>query len=466
MKSWYLLLLLPLLALSNSSHSDSDETVIRKIYDEALVNGECYDHLYDLCKDIGGRLSGSPEAAKAVVWGKKVMEDYGFDKVYLQEVMVPHWVRGDVEEAVLLENRANGEIEKIGNLHICALGHSTGTDGKWLEGEVIEVQQLSDLEKLGREKIEGKIVFFNRPMDPRNINTFKSYGGCVDQRSRGASEASEFGAVGTIVRSMNLRNDDHPHTGVMSYTEGIDKIPAVAVSTRDANKLSKLIKNDEGNKYHVRLRLNCEMLPDVKSYNVVGEITGTEFPEKIIAFGGHLDSWDNSEGAHDDGAGVVQAIEVLRIFKTMKLKTRHTIRAVLFMNEENGNNGGKGYARIALEKGEEHIAAIESDRGGFSPRGFSIDADDKTVAVISKWRSLLEPYGLHFFEKGYGGVDIGPLKEQGVILIGLVPDSQRYFDYHHSAADVFENVNKRELELGAASMASLVYLIDTHGFGE
>lgn len=464
MKSLYFLFLLPLLALTQSAQVDSDETVIRKIYDEALVNGECYGQLHDLCKDIGGRLSGSAEAQKAVLWGKKVMDDYGFDKVYLQEVMVPHWVRGDVEGAELVVEDAAGTEQNLGSLHICALGHSVGTDSKWIQGEIIEVQQLSDLEALGKDQIEGKIVFFNRPMDPRNISTFKSYGGCVDQRSRGASEASEFGAIATIVRSMNLKQDDHPHTGVMSYTDGIEKIPAIAISTNDADKLSSQLKNKDGAKTSVRMRLNCEMLPDVKSYNVIGEITGSEFPDKIIAFGGHLDSWDTGEGAHDDGAGVVQSIEILRIFQAMELKPRHTIRAILFMNEENGNNGGKGYANVVREKGEVHIAAIESDRGGFSPRGFNIDADEEIVQYIAKWRTLLEPYGLHHFEPGYAGVDIGPLKEQGVVLIGLIPDSQRYFDYHHSPDDVFENVNKRELELGAASMASLVYLIDRYAF--
>lgn len=466
MRFYLALLILPLITLTSGRQVEDDKKVLKNIFDEVLTNGECYDHLHDLCKDIGGRLSGSPEAAKAVEWGKKVMEDYGFDKVYLQEITVPHWVRGNNEGAELLLEK-KGKVENLGALNICALGHSVGTEGKWLEAEVIEVQGLEELEKLGRDKIEGKIVFYNRPMNPRNVNTFKSYGGCVDQRSRGASEAGQFGAVATICRSMNLRQDDHPHTGVMMYKDGIDKIPAAAISTNDADKLSEAIKqNSDAQTTKVRIKLSCEMLPDEKSFNVIGEITGSKYPEKVIVFGGHLDSWDNGEGAHDDGVGVVQSIEVLRIFKALKMKPKHTIRAVLFMNEENGNNGGKGYAKVAKDNGEVHLAAIESDRGGFSPRGFSIDADDAKVKYISKWRKILEPYGLHFFEKGYGGVDIGPLKEQDVPLVGLVPDSQRYFDYHHSADDVFENVNKRELELGAGSMAALVYLIDKYAFVE
>lgn len=457
------MLALPLFFLNSSTQVDDDETVIREIFDEALSHGECYENLRVLCKDVGGRLSGSPEAAKAVAWGKKLMDDYGFDKVYLQEIEVPHWVRGNIEEAKCYRYDAGGDEIFLKNLNVCALGHSIGTDGKTLTGEVIEVHHLEELEQLGREQLEGKIVFFNRPMDEKHINTFHAYGGCVDQRSVGANESGKFGAVGVIVRSMNLRLDDYPHTGVMRYEDGARQIPAVAISTNDAETLSKWLKESE-DPVMVDLRLNCEMLGTAKSHNVIGEITGSEHPDKIILFGGHLDSWDLGEGAHDDGAGVVQSVEVLRIFKSMNLKPKHTIRAVLFMNEENGNNGGLAYARMVKEKQEVHIAAIETDRGGFSPRGFSIDAGPNEVKHLQQYRALLEPYGLHYFEPGYGGVDIGPLKDQDVILIGLVPDSQRYFDHHHAATDVFEGVNKRELELGAASMAALVFLIDKYGF--
>ncbi len=436
----------------------NDSLAIRRIFDQALTNGECYENLRHLCKQIGGRLSGSPEADKAIEWGKRVMDGYDLDRVFLQEVMVPHWVRGDKEELLVTQSSILGKKP----MNVCALGGSIGTKG-YLEAEIIEVHHLSDLKKLGRENVEGKIVFYNRPMEPRHIDTFHAYGGCVDQRSSGAVEASKFGALATIVRSMSHKNDQQPHTGAMRYEDGVKKIPACAIGTADADLLSATLKKEK--RITVRLKMNCELLPDKKQYNVVGEIKGSTHPEEIILVGGHLDSWDTGEGAHDDGAGVVQSMEVLHLFKNLGIQPKRTLRAVLFINEENGNNGGKTYARLAAENKEYHLAAIESDRGGFAPRGFTFDTeDDVKLEQMQQWGELLEPYKLHILEKGYGGVDISPLKANGTgILAGLVPDSQRYFDYHHAPTDVFESVNKRELELGAASMATLVYLIDKYG---
>ena len=455
------LLLLLLVVLSSAVQaqisSDTDEIVLRKLYDEALVNGESYENLRVLCKDVGARLSGSPEADKAVEWGEAVLNKLGLDRVFLQEIEVPVWVRGAPEECYIPETTG----ETIRPLKVCALGGSISTPPQGLESTVVEVQHFDDLEKLGREAIEGKIVFFNRPMDPRNIVTFKSYGGCVDQRSQGAIEAAQFGAIGVLVRSMNLRDDDFPHTGSMRYSDEVDRIPSAAISTNDANYLSERLKKEPDTR--VFIRMSCRTLPNKKSYNVIGELKGSEHPERIIVVGGHLDSWDLGEGAHDDGAGCVQSIEVLRLFKATGVRPKNTIRAVLFMNEENGNNGGRTYAKKSKEEGLIHLAALESDRGGFSPRGFSVDADDLVFSNLKTFEKKFKPYDANAIEKGYGGVDIGPLKEQGVPLIGLVPDSQRYFDHHHSDNDVFEEVNKRELELGGAAMASLIYLIDKYG---
>ena len=299
-------------------------------------------------------------------------------------------------------------------------------------------------------------------MNPSYITTFHAYGSCVDQRHQGAAEAAKYGAIGVIVRSMTLKFDNNPHTGSMGYKEGIEKIPAVAVSTVDAHNLSEMLKLNP--QLVAKMKLNCQTLPDVLSYNVIGEIRGSEFPEKVIVVGGHLDSWDIGEGAHDDGAGVVQSIEVMNLFKKLNIRPKHTVRCILYMNEENGNRGGKTYASFVKNKGEEHIMAIESDRGGFSPRGFSVDGSDSQLAVIQTFENLFEPYQLHLFKKGYGGVDIGPLRDGKICLIGLVPDSQRYFDFHHAPTDVFENVNKRELELGSAALSSIIYLIDKYGF--
>lgn len=469
-KTIKLLLLIPLLVVFSFGVKESgkhknvpspslDEVMIRKIYDKALVQGESYSMLRSLCKDVGARLSGSPAADSAVQWGIDRLKMYHFDTVYLQEILVPHWERGNTESAMII-----AEHRPI-VLDLCALGGSIGTNGN-LEAEVLEVESLDALDSIGLANIKGKIVFYNRPMDPRHINTFKSYGGCVDQRYSGASTAAKYGAVAAICRSMNLKEDKHPHTGSMAYKDGIEKIPAAALSTASANQLSKYLKINPSAK--LRINMNCETLPDKKSYNVIGEIKGEKKPEKIIAFGGHLDSWDKGEGAHDDGAGIAHCIEALRILKNIGHKPKYTLRCVLFMNEENGNRGGISYAKQVKLAKETHIAAIESDAGGFSPRGFRIDGSKEQIEKIANWRSILEPYGLHQFEKGYAGVDINPLKkgeeapDSNLLMLGLSPDSQRYFDYHHSDADVFEAVNQRELELGSASIASMVYLIDKY----
>lgn len=441
---------------AQSSIDSSDYKMLRTIYDEAMTNGKSYENLKYLCKNIGHRLSGSESADKSIKWAKKLMEDYGFDKVYLQEVMVPHWVRGEKESAKITGSKSVGEK----SLRVCALGGSVAcTEG--ITAEVVEVKNFEELKSLGEEKVKGKIVFFNRPMNPNHINAFEAYGGAVDQRGMGAAESAKYGAVGTLVRSMALRHDDYPHTGAMRYYDSIPKIPAAAISTNDAEMLSKLLKEEKSVK--VSLKMNCQSLEDVKSYNVIGEIKGSEFPDEIIVVSGHLDSWDAGEGAHDDGAGCMQSVEVLRLLKTLGIKPKRTIRAVMYMNEENGLRGAKKYAENAKATGEKHIAAIESDAGAFSPRGFGIDAVQGKTEKVLKWKPLLEQFGLHELELGHSGADIHQLKSDETALFGLFPDSQRYFDYHHANTDVFEAVNKRELELGGAAMAALVYLIDKYG---
>ncbi len=433
--------------------SFAQEDQIDQIFDAALTKGQSYQMLDYLSNSIGGRLSGSPEAAAAVEFTRQKMIEFGFDTVFLQPVMVPHWVRGETEVGRII-SAFSGSI----NVNICALGNSIGTGLGGISSGIIEVQNFEDLERLGRDKIEGKIVFFNRPMDPTLIQTFSAYGGAVNQRGNGASQAAKYGAIGVVVRSMTLSQDDVPHTGAMNYAEGIAQIPAIAISTNGANLLSKILENDVDAKFF--FETHAEMLPEILSYNVVGEIYGSKYPDKYIIVGGHLDSWDLGDGSHDDGAGCVQAIEVLRLFKELKITPQYTLRAVMFMNEENGLRGGRKYAELAKANGEEHLAAMESDRGGFTPKGFTISGSyDK----IQAWAPLFAKYGINEFIQGGGGADIGPLREQGTTLIGFYPDSQRYFDYHHAASDTFDKVNKRELELGAASMAALVYLIDTYG---
>ena len=435
----------------------SEEIKFKEIYKSALTNSKCYSWLDDLSNKVGARLSGSLGAQKGVEYTKAQLETLGLDRVYLQEVMVPKWVRGEKEIAYILDNKSKISIP------VCALGGSIATPKKGITAKVIEVHSIRELAELGEDKIKGKIVFFNRPMQPDNIETFTSYGGCVDQRFGGAKEASKFGAVATIVRSMNMRLDDFPHTGAQSYGDlPKDKyIPAAAISTNAAELLSKSLKANPNLKFY--FKQSCQQLEDVLSYNVIGEIKGSEHPDRIMVVGGHLDSWDLADGSQDDGAGVVQSMEVLNIFKNIGYKPKNTIRAVLFMNEENGGRGGKKYEELSKANNENHIFALESDSGGFTPRGFSFDTDQANLTKIQTWKGLFEPYLIHSFTKGHSGSDIEPLTSSKIIKAGLHPDSQRYFDYHHAANDKFDGVNKRELELGAATMAALLYLIDQNG---
>ncbi len=444
-----------MLFISTHAFSQSDSIFIRKIYDEALLRGYAYEDLRSLCKDIGPRLSGSSEAAMSIRWSEQKMRSYGFDRVYLEPIMVPHWERGNPEAAWI--THPNGMLEKI---NICALGGSVSTQGM-MEGTLVMFNALSDLIKAKPKEVSGKIVFINQPMNAAEIQTFKAYGACYPIRGNGAIEASKLGAKAVLIRSLGLPNDDFPHTGSMRYEDSIKKIPAAALSTHDAERIADLLNS--GVSLSFSMEMDCRNFPDEPSFNVIGELMGSKYPNEVITIGGHLDSWDQGEGAHDDGAGVIHCMEALRILKTLGYKPKHTLRVVFFMNEENGNMGGKSYAKWVKEKKETHLAALESDRGGFTPRGFGCDASDSIFAKFQAFAPLFEPYDLHLWERGGGGVDIGPLKEKftDIALFGFVPDGQRYFDVHHAESDVFETVNKRELELGAAAIASLVFLMDT-----
>jgi len=444
-----LLLLFPVIVAAQ----DQDSLLIRKIFDEALTSHVAYENLGWLCKNTKGRISGTPQAAAAVEFTRQVMLHMDLDTVYLQELMVKCWKRGDIEYARITSSKFGSE-----DLAITGLGTSIGTDDEGIVSQVIEVQDFDELAQLGEEKVKGKIVFFNRAMDPTRMNTFRAYGGAVNQRTSGAAQAAKYGAAAAIIRSATTAIDNHPHTGVMIYQEGIPKIPGVCVSTRGANLLSAWLKEDPGLNLH--LISNCKNYPDVTSYNVVGEIKGSAYPDQIITIGGHLDAWDNSEGAHDDGAGCIQSIEVLRLYKELGIRPKRTVRAVMFMDEEIAQRGGKKYAELARLNNENHYAALESDRGGLLPRGFGIGTKGDRLEKFLALEKYFVPYGITEFTRGGGGADIGPLRDFGAVLISFVPDGQRYFDYHHSPNDTFEQVNIRELQLGSASIAALIYLID------
>ena len=444
------------LNLSNSQTSQENSVFIDKIYDEALSNGKSYEWLDYLSNQIGGRLSGSINYERSVKWGKEELDLLEIDSVWLQPVMVPKWVRGAPEYAHI-ETRPGNNI----SVPIVALGGSISTPSIGISANVVEVKSFKELRDIGRDSVSGKIVFFNRPMDVTLINTFQAYSGSVNQRTQGAVQAAKLGAVGVIVRSMTTTLDNYPHTGSMYY-EGLSlsqRIPAAAISTNGAELLSSMLSLNPKIKFF--FRQNSRNFPDVLNHTVIGEIKGSEKPDEIIVVGGHLDSWDLGDGSHDDGAGIVQSMEVLRIFKSLDYIPKRTIRVVLFANEENGLRGGNKYAEVAKLKNEKHFFAIESDAGGFTPRGISFDTSDKEFKSLKKFEEYFNDYGVSFLQGG-SGADIGPLKDGNIILAGLRPDPQRYFDYHHAASDTFDKINKRELELGAATMASIVYLMDNY----
>jgi carboxypeptidase Q len=447
--------ILALLALVFIADAQTEDSVfIRRIADEILVNGKAYDDLRILTKQIGGRLAGSPQMVKAEQWGLKVFQSLSPDKAWLQECMVPHWVRGGKDEATASYGKQKRTLD------VLALGNSQGSGKTGVTANVVEVKNFQELEAK-KDQVKGKIVFYNYPFNQTFIKTFQAYGDAVGYRGAGPSQAAKYGAVGAIVRSMSESTDNNPHTGSLRYDSTYKLIPAVAVGLKDADWLNDQLKNGT---VSVTLKTFGHFLPDTIGHNVIAEIKGAQFPNEYITIGGHLDSWDPAEGAHDDGTGVVQTIEVLRVFKTLGYQPRRSIRFVLFANEENGTRGGQKYAQEATANGEKHIFALESDEGGFTPRGFNITGSEAQYQQLVNWQSLLCPYGACETERGGGGSDIGYLnRNQKTAVAGYMPDSQRYFDLHHARNDVFEAVNRRELELGAVNIAALIYLIDKYG---
>lgn len=453
----FLVLCFFLVAFISSVSAQSDDEVIKTIFDEAITNRKAYNDLYFLCKNFEGRLAGTPQAAGAVEFTYQIMKDMNLDTVYKQPVKVPRWVRGEPEKAAI-----HSSLFGAAEVPVTALGMSIGTGEDGLLAKVVEVHGIKDLENFSKDDLEGKIVFFNEPMDPTLINTFSAYGKAASQRTRGAAEAAKYGAVGVVVRSLTTSLDDFPHTGVMRYEEVVEKIPAVAISTNGAELLSKWLQKDLDLNFY--FRTTCKTMPDVNSHNVIGEIRGTEYPDEIITVGGHLDAWWPGEGAHDDGAGCMQSIEVLRLFQKLEIKPKRTIRAVMFMDEEVAQRGGKEYALQAGLKNEKHYFAIEADRGALTPHGFGVSGPENRVEQILSLKPYFEPYGITYFKEGGGGVDIRPLKQFGTPLSSLVTDMQRYFNFHHSGNDTFEKVNFREFQMGSAAMASFIYLIDKNDF--
>jgi hypothetical protein len=453
-------LLFLLLMAGKLSAQNEDSLFIKKISDDVFTNGKAYQNLRVLCKTVGARLSGSLQMYKAEEWGVAALKAAGADKVYLQECMVPRWTRGGADRAWYAYKNESGKEVKV-QLNVLALGNSEGTGKAGVKAPAALINNFEELEKR-KEELKGKIVFFNYSFNPTYVQTFKAYSEAGVYRSTGPSRAAKYGAAAVVIRSMTGGTDNHPHTGATRYDSTLPKIPCAAMGLQDADRLASVLA--KGNDVELYYQSNATMLPDVKGHNVIGEITGTDFPNEVITIGGHLDSWDPAEGAHDDGAGCVHSIEVLRVLKAIGYKPKRTIRVVLFANEENGLRGALKYAEVGKTSGETFYFALESDSGGFTPRGFSGTANKEQLEKMRQWIPLLRHYGIHEITSGGGGADIGPLNRTfKTPIVGLVPDSHRYFDVHHARIDVFENVHKRELELGAINMAALIYLVDKYG---
>ncbi|MFC2151063.1 M20/M25/M40 family metallo-hydrolase [Bacteroidota bacterium] len=440
---------------NDSIKKQSDEEVIKLIFESANSSLVAYKNLQYLTERFPKRLACYPQGIEAANWTKEIMEQMELDKVFLQEAQVMNWKRGEEEIGQI---KFKDEIIPV---NVCALGRGIATDKEGLEAEVIEVYDLEGLNRFTKEQIKGKIVFFNKPMDPSKENTFRAYSEAAGQRFTGPILAAEYGAVGAVIRSLTTSIDKFPHAGTTRKAEKGETVPAICIATQHANLLSEMLKTDPTLKFY--FKTSCKNLPDTISYNAIGQIKGSEFPNKYIVVGGHLDSWDNSPGAHDDGGGCMQSIEVLRIFKEIGYTPRHSIRAVMYMDEEISQGGGRAYAEEAKRKGERHIFAIESDRGVTKPTGFSFDMSQTKINKINEWSYLFKPYDIDLFVKGGGGVDIGPLKQLGTPLSGLLTDPTNYFDWHHCGNDTFDQVDKKEMQNGAAAMAALIYLVDKYG---
>lgn len=434
-------------------NSEYYSTIANEMVRTALTDLWGYNMTGELCK-LGHRFSGSENEKIAREWTLNQIKLMQLDSVWLQPVMVPNWVRGDVEKAVL---HSKTQLEK-NELKISAYGGSVGTGKNGIRAKVVLINSFDELKT---KNVKGKIVFYNIRFDDGELIPFTSYGKAVTYRTRGAIEAAKYGAVAVMVRSITSKKDNNPHTGQMRYVDSLAMIPSVAIGYTDADYLeSILLKNID---LELTLTLSCKTLPDVLSYNIICEIKGSEKPDEFIVVGGHFDSWDISEGAHDDAAGCMQSLEVLYLMKKLNLKPKRTIRCVMFANEENGLNGAEVYGQHAVNhKIEKHLAAIETDAGAYTPRGFTLTADSTVLRKIQSWLPILKKTLIDYVEIGGSGADISRIKNAKA-LIGYRPDNQRYMDLHHSANDVFSEIHPREFSLGSAAIALLTFLISEEG---
>jgi carboxypeptidase Q len=413
--------------------------VAGRIIDAAVGDSSAYQRLAELVDRFGHRFSGSESLERAIDWILGEMRQDSLENVRGEPVMVPHWIRG-AESAALVKPRAL-------NLPVLGLGGSVGTGRDGINAEVLVVRSFEELTERAAEAA-GKIVLFNAP--------FTTYGETVQYRSRGAIEAARVGAVASLIRSVTPYSMRTPHTGGMYYAEDVRQIPHAAITVEDAGLLQRM--QDRGDRIVVRLYMEGRMLPEVRSRNVVAEITGSENPEEIVVLGGHIDSWDVGQGAMDDAGGCVAAWQVLRVMQKLGLRPRRTVRVVLWTNEEIGLRGGQGYRDAHVDELDNHVLAMETDGGVFEPEALGFTGSDAAFELIQDVGRLLEPLGVKV-SRGGGGADIGPLMREGVPGMGLQVDGSRYFWYHHTEADTIDKLDPREMALCVAAMAVMTYVV-------
>lgn len=434
-----------LVAISaRGAHAAEPSDAAGRILGLALVDGRAWDKLAWLTDRIGHRLSGSEALDRAVEWTAEEFRRDGIEHVWTEKVMVPKWVRGHGAARIV------APVER--EMALLALGMSVGTPQGGIEAPVIEVTSFEELEAAGQE-VAGKIVLYNRPIE-RGWGKENGYGTVVKLRGSGASRAATLGAVGMLIRSLGTADFDLPHTGALRYDAEQPEIPAAAVAAEDAELMHRLLAS--GDEVRVHLDLGCHMAGEAESANVLAELRGAEKPDEIVLIGAHLDSWDVGQGAHDDGAGCAMVLETMRVLRRLGERPKRTIRAVLFTNEENGLRGGKDYAE--RHGAERHVAAIETDSGGFRPLGFGVTAGEGGVELVAGLTRGLAAIGADAVTPEGGGADIGPLrKDHGVPVIGMHVDVDRYFDYHHTNADTLDKVDRADLDRGVAALAVLAY---------
>jgi hypothetical protein len=439
-------LLALVLALSLSAADGPDLTeqyrgTADKLIDAALADTDGYNRLAYLCYRIGNRLSGSPSLEKAIAWSAAQMKAVGLSNVRVIPTKVPHWVRG-AESARLLT-----PLDKP--LHMLGLGMSIGTPPGGITADVVAVSNFDELTKLGKEKVQGKIVLYNQQ--------YNGYGQTVIYRSSGASRAAALGAVAALVRSITPLAMQIPHTGAMRYDEAQPKIPTAAVSPEDAMMMARLYA--DGVPVKVHLEMSAHMEPDADAGNVIGEIPGREHPEEVVVIGGHLDSWDVGQGAQDDGAAIMASLQALAIMKKLGLQPRRTLRVAFWVNEENGGRGGVAYRDFVAADIKNQVAALEMDGGAETPLGFGAGVDPASLEMLKQVGKLLDRINAGEITLGGGGEDISPLIRDGVPGLSERAAGTHYFDWHHTEADTLDKVNPEDFKKSVAAMAVMGYVL-------